>query len=119
VGHVFQGRYKAILIDKEAYLLELSRYIVLNPIRADRVNDIENWRWSSYSAMTGKERLPGWLETDWLLGQFGASKKEAIIAYKNFVREGIGLPPIWDGLKCTILLLAELSGKSKMLDCKT
>jgi REP element-mobilizing transposase RayT len=96
VGHIFQGRYKAILIEKEAYLLELSRYVVLNPIRADRVNDIADWKWSNYSAMIGKELLPEWLETDWLLSQFGASKNEAIIAYKNFVREGIGLPPIWE-----------------------
>jgi REP element-mobilizing transposase RayT len=104
VGHIFQGRYKAILIEKEAYLLELSRYVVLNPIRADRVNDIADWKWSNYSAMIGKELLPEWLETDWLLSQFGASKNEAIIAYKNFVREGIGLPPIWDALKCQMYL---------------
>jgi REP element-mobilizing transposase RayT len=48
VGHIFQGRYKAILIEKEAYLLELSRYVVLNPIRADRVNDIEDWKCRCY-----------------------------------------------------------------------
>lgn len=104
VGHVFQGRYKAILIEKEAYLLELSRYVALNPVRAGMVNNIEDWEWSSYSAMIGKELLPEWLETDWLLSQFGSSKKEAIIAYKNFVREGIGLPPIWDGLKYQMYL---------------
>jgi len=104
VGHVFQGRYKAILIEKEAYLLELSRYVVLNPVRAGMVNDIEDWGWSSYSAMIEKGLLPEWLETDWLLSQFGSSKKEAIIAYKNFVREGIGLPPIWDNLKYQMYL---------------
>jgi len=104
VGHVFQGRYKAILIEKEAYLLKLSRYVVLNPVRAGMVNDIEDWEWSSYSAMIGKELLPEWLETDWLLSRFGSSKKEAIIAYKNYVREGIGLPPIWEGLKYQMYL---------------
>ena len=104
VGHVFQGRYKAILIEKEAYLLELSRYVVLNPVRAGMVNDIDDWGWSSYSAMIGKASLPEWLETDWLLSQFGLSKKEAMIRYKNFVREGIGLPPIWDGLKYQMYL---------------
>ena len=54
VGHVFQGRYKAILIEKESYLLELCRYVVLNPIRANMINDVADWPWSSYAAMLGK-----------------------------------------------------------------
>ncbi len=104
VGHVFQGRYKAILIEKESYLLELSRYVVLNPVRAGMVSDIDKWLWSSYSAMIGEAISPKWLETDWLLSQFGLSRKKAIIHYKNFVREGIGLPPIWEGLKYQMYL---------------
>ncbi len=54
VGHVFQGRYKAILVQKDEYLLELSRYVVLKPIRAGMVKDLRKWSWSSYNAMIGK-----------------------------------------------------------------
>ena len=53
VGHVFQGRYKAILVERDAYLLELSRYVVLNPVRAKMVNDVSQWPWSSYRATAG------------------------------------------------------------------
>jgi len=52
-GHLFQGRYKAILVEREAYLLELSRYVVLNPVRAGMAKDIDDWKWSSYPAMMG------------------------------------------------------------------
>jgi len=104
VGHVFQGRYKAILVEKEAYLLELSRYVVLNPVRARMVNQIEDWPWSSYNAMRGKvERYP-WLETNWILGQFSGNRLKAIESYINFVREGVGLPPIWGELKQQIYI---------------
>jgi len=53
VGHVYQGRYKAILVDKESYLLEVSRYVVLNPLRARMVSRLSSWQWSSYNAMVG------------------------------------------------------------------
>ena len=64
VGHVFQGRYKAILVDKENYLLELCRYIVLNPVRAKIAATAEDWQWSSYRATAGKISPPKWLVTD-------------------------------------------------------
>ena len=57
-GHVFQGRYKAILVDKDSYLLELARYVVLNPVRAAMVKDARDWPWSSYRAMIGETPLP-------------------------------------------------------------
>lgn len=103
-GHLFQGRYKAILVEKNAYLFELSRYVVLNPIRAGMVKGLDDWQWSSYPAMTGDATVPDWLETDWLLGQFGKSRKVARRRYKNFVREGVGLPSIWDDLRSQIYL---------------
>ena len=59
VGHVFQGRYKAILVDREPYLLELVRYVVLNPIRANMVTSPEQWRWSSYHATAGASPYAG------------------------------------------------------------
>ena len=98
-GHVFQGRYKAILVQKDAYLLELSRYVVLNPVRAGMVNDVGDWPWSSFAAMIGNQASPAWLETDWLLSCFGDRREDCVTNYRNFVRAGIGLPPTWDNLK--------------------
>ena len=66
-GHVFQGRYKAILVQKETYLKELARYIVLNPVRAQMVGEAQDWPWSSFRATTGEGPSPGWLRRDWLL----------------------------------------------------
>jgi REP element-mobilizing transposase RayT len=103
VGHVFQGRYKAILVEKDSYLLELSRYVVLNPVRAQMVAVPEAWPWSSYGAMVGKG-APAWLQTDWLLGQFSADRHTAIAAYARFVHEGMGQASIWDRLKGQIFL---------------
>ena len=104
VGHVFQGRYKAILVEKDNYLLELSRYVVLNPVRAGMVKDISRWPWSSYSATVGATIAPQWLQADWVLSQFSKQRKRAIGKYKDFVREGVGLPGIWDDLKQQIYL---------------
>ena len=104
VGHVFQGRYKAILVEKEAYLLELSRYVVLNPVRAGMVADAGQWPWSSYPAMMGAAPAPSWLQTDWILGQFGRQRGEAMARYRDFVRAGVGLPGLWEGLRGQIYL---------------
>jgi putative transposase len=107
VGHVFQGRYKGILVEKDSYLLELARYVVLNPVRARMVADAGEWPWSSYRMMTGQESAPPWLETDWLLGQFGPDRPRAICGYIDFVRAGVGLPSIWEGLRDQIFLGSE------------
>jgi putative transposase len=88
-GHLFQGRYKAILVDDESYLLELVRYIHLNPVRAAIVNNPEKYLWSSHRAYLGKEFFP-WLTTDWMLGQFGKSVKQARSRYRSFVLDEIG-----------------------------
>lgn len=88
VGHLFQGRYKAILVQKEAYLLELTRYVVLNPVRAGMVDDVLNWPWSSYAAMLSLTDVPDWLECDWLLAQFSKQRVCAIKGYKEFVLAG-------------------------------
>ena len=63
VGHLFQGRFKAILVDRDAYLLEVCRYVDLNPVRARMVRAPGNWRWSSYAAHTGTASAPAWLDT--------------------------------------------------------
>lgn len=78
VGHVFQGRYKAILVHQEAHLLELARYIVLNPVRAGMVDDAAQWHWSSYRQTAGLAELEPWLTVDAILGQFATTTHEAI-----------------------------------------
>ena len=90
VGHLYQGRYKAILVQKGDYLLELTRYVVLNPIRAGMVSKIEDWPWSSYPAVTGLKGSSDWLDTDWQLSQFGSRRKIAINRYHRFVMDGVG-----------------------------
>ena len=104
VGHVFQGRYKGILVEKDSYLLELARYVVLNPVRARMVREASAWPWSSYHAMTGLEAVPAWLQTDWLLGQFSPQRGRAIRRYIDFVREGVDEPSIWENLRGQVFL---------------
>ena len=89
VGHVMQGRYKAILVQKDSYLRELARYIVLNPVRAGLVSTPDEWEWSSYRFMLGKP-APWWMTIDWLLACFGSDPVTATQAYQNFVVAGIG-----------------------------
>jgi REP element-mobilizing transposase RayT len=102
VGHVFQGRYKCIVVDKDSYGLELSRYIVLNPVRARMVKRPENWPWSSYRATVGEVTVPGWLDTDWVLGQLGGGRPR--VAYARFVEQGRGLGSPWNKLSGQIWL---------------
>lgn len=92
VGHLFQGRYKAILVQKESHLLELSRYVVLNPVRAKMMEHPEEWPWSSYPACLHDQFTPPWLDTDWLLGQFGTQRNQARLAYQSFVMAGKDIP---------------------------
>ncbi len=98
-GHVFQGRYKAIVIEKESYLLEVSRYVVLNPVRARAVRKPEEWKWSSYRGTAGIEKPHPCLEPDWILGQFGSKKRQAEARYREFVEGGIGGKDIWKKVK--------------------
>jgi putative transposase len=99
VGHVFQGRYKAILVQKESHLLEVCRYVVLNPVRAKVVEGPERWRWSSYRATAGIEKAHPCLSTDWVLGQFGSKKRIAEKRCRRFVTDGIGGHGIWENVK--------------------
>ena len=104
VGHVFQGRFKAILIQKESYLLELARYIALNPVRAHRVRSAQEWRWSSYRATAGHEESHPCLTTDTVLAGFAKTKKVAQQRYRDFVQQGKGQPSPWQHLKNQIYL---------------
>ena len=94
-GHIFQGRYKAILIEKEGYLLEVSRYVVLNPVRAKAVERPADWKWSSYRGSAGMEKAHKCLNREWILGQFGTKKRTAENKYREFVNAGINEKGIW------------------------
>ena len=107
VGHVFQGRYKAILVEKESYLLELSRYIVLNPVRAGMVGSAKDWPWSSYQATVGLVEVPEYLNVEWLLAAFMKRKSVAIEKYKQFVADGKGQSSPWAFLQKQIYLGTE------------
>jgi REP element-mobilizing transposase RayT len=104
VGHVFQGRYKAIIVQKQTYLLELARYIVLNPVRARMVRSAKDWPWSSYRATAGMADAQPWLTTDWILSAFSDKRSEALERYKAFIAEGKDQPAIWEQLKNQIYL---------------
>jgi len=119
VGHVFQGRYKAIIVEKDSYLLELSRYIVLNPVRARMVRSVKDWPWSSYRATCGTVGSYQWLSTDWLLSSFSKRRSTAIERYKEFVSQGKNQPSPWEKLKNQIFLgdesfVEEMQNKLKL-----
>jgi REP element-mobilizing transposase RayT len=103
-GHLFQGRYSAIVVDKDTYLLELARYVVLNPVRAAMVKAPGQWPWSSYRATIGKTAAPAWLAVDGVLAQLAPRKADARARYIRFVAEGKGQPTIWQQLRGQIFL---------------
>ncbi len=98
VGHLFQGRYKAIIVEKESYLVELSRYIHLNPVRVRQPNPLMRYPWSSYWDYIGTRRPPGWLRLEEVLGPFGGLSPMARQTYRRFVEEGArtGVARPWD-----------------------
>jgi REP element-mobilizing transposase RayT len=91
VGPVLQGRYKAWLVEKEEKFLDNSRYIVNNPVEAGMVQHPADWPHSSFRAIRGLEKVPVYLETDFLLGHFSSSRKKAQKMYEEFVLAGIGM----------------------------
>jgi REP element-mobilizing transposase RayT len=87
-GHLFERRFYGELVEGNLHLLELSRYIVLNPVRAGICQRAGDWLWSSYRAATGHARRPAFLTTDWLLGQFNRDRRHARLLYADFVDRG-------------------------------
>lgn len=88
IGHVFAGRYKAVLCDRDAYLLELVRYLHLNPVRAKLAEDPADYHWSSHRAYLGRKWIP-WLSTEPVLGIFHSERRVAGRAYARFIAEGL------------------------------
>lgn len=104
VGHVLQGRFKAILVDRDSYLIELCRYVVLNPVRAKVTRKPDTYRWSSYRASAGLAPVPTFLTIDRLLSQFGKQRAAAQRKYRIFVAEGIGQKAPWEKVQGQALL---------------
>ena len=107
VGHLFQGRFKAILVERDSYLLELARYIVLNPVRAKIVSTVKGYPWSSYSATVGLTPAPAWLTLDGILKPFASTRSIARKRYATFVAQGIAQASPWSALTGQTLLGGE------------
>ncbi len=91
VGHLFQGRFHAPLIEKDAYFAQVLRYIVLNPVRAGLVRRADEYTWSSHRAVIGETPAPEWLAVDDVLAQFGSNRALARACYRHFVHDAIGI----------------------------
>ena len=89
-GHVFQGRFKAILVDRKAYLLEVCRYVEINPLRAQMVSDLQHWPWSSLAAHVGQTEAPPWLDVaalhEQLMGRPMANARDVRTACSRYAR---------------------------------
>ena len=102
-----QGRFKAILLERDTFLLEMCRHVVLNPLRTKTVKSPEKYLWSSYRATAGLAEVPPFLSTDWLLRHFGKQKKTAERNYQEFILDGQGRDSPWNHLRKQILLGGE------------
>ena len=91
-GHVFESRYKAKLVETDTYLLELVRYLALNPVRAGMCREPDEWQWSSYRALVGLELDSRPVRLDWVLGQFGSDGRTAVERLRAFVEDGKSRP---------------------------
>lgn len=100
-GHLFQGRYKAILVEADEYAAELSRYIHLNPVRATMVARPEEYKWSSYKSYIGQDKAADWLKTDFIFGYFGGKAADAQSRYRKFVEDSLG-SEYYSPLKATV-----------------
>jgi len=98
VGHLFQGRYKSIVVEAEGYLLSLSRYVHLNPVRGkvigrgdsvERRKRLRQWRWSSYRGYSGLAKAEPWVKQERVLGEIGGRANERRLRYRRFVEEGL------------------------------
>ncbi|MDQ2984761.1 MAG: transposase [Actinomycetota bacterium] len=89
-GHVFEARYRSVLVEGGEHLLSVCRYVVLNPVRAGLCERAEDWRWSSYRATAGLEPAPRFLTTEVILSELAPTRAAAQSAYREFVAEGLG-----------------------------
>ena len=111
IGHLYQGRFKAIVVDKDSYLLELSRYVHLNPIRikakaqraqTDRIQEISRYQWSSLPGYLDRKRKVSWITYEAVLGYVGESRQKYAAFVQDGIREGLATP--WEGLLAQMVL---------------
>jgi len=95
-GHLFRGRYKAIIFEKERWLLPLARHVATNPVRTRSVNRVDQWRWSSYRALAGLEECPAWLTAGRVLERFDGDRRAA---WRDYVEAGLDAPSPWNELR--------------------
>jgi putative transposase len=96
-GHLFAGRYRAVLIEKDRWLAPLCRHVVLNPVRCAMVRRAEQWKWSSLALLDGQpegDAVPGWVARDWLRDRFGG-----VAGWRDYVAEGPGDASPWEPLR--------------------
>ncbi len=93
-GHLLEGRFRSVLVQKQSHLLELLRYVVLNPVRAGVAESAGGWEWSSYRATAGRAGAPEWLAVDWTLSRFGRRRAAARAEFRRFVAAAKG--SAWD-----------------------
>jgi len=98
-GHLFHGRYKSIILQKERHLLEVCRHVVLNPVRVQAVNRADHWKWSSYRPLAFEEPEPEWLHRDWLLQHLASDNSDRSAAWRDYVEEGMNIPSPWEKLR--------------------
>lgn len=106
VGHLLQDRFFSVIVDKEEYLLEVCRYIVLNPVRAGMVEDPVQYRWSSYRDITGNRKPPPFLDISYILSLFSQPGRSGVDEYRGFVLAGLGID-IWSNLRGRLILGSE------------
>jgi len=108
-GHLFQGRYKAILVQADEYLHHLSRYIHLNPVRTKLVESPQDYSYSSYDYFISSKSSPQWLDTGFILSMFGDNIKKARALYKSFILDYIGqeIPIIRDNITAGCILASQ------------
>lgn len=105
-GHLFQGRFKSVIVDSETYFARVLRYVVLNPVRARMVTRPDQYRWSSYRASAGLDEAPEWLDLSSALTPFGGASELGHAAYRAFVLNGVG-DDIWNELQHGMFLGSE------------
>ena len=98
-GHLFQGRYKAILFEKDRHLPEICRHVVNNPVRLDLVNRVDLWRWSSYRALASDDAWSDWLTTEFVLSAFGPDLDAAQSAWRTYVEDAPDAATPWKNLR--------------------
>lgn len=103
-GRVFQGRFKAVLVERNSHMLDMCRHVVLNPLRVKAVRNLSRYRWSSYRATAGEAKAQAWLHTNWVLQQFARSGAAAQRKYAEFVGAGSDMPSPLLRVKSQILL---------------